>query len=80
MKNTAKNTATKNTLATAAKAAAKAPKSDAPKTKLELFGEALNKYVRAHFDCVEKKDGKVYLRKVDLGKGPVGSLSCETKE
>jgi hypothetical protein len=84
MKNTAKNTATKNTLATAAKAAAKAPKSDAPKTKLELFGEALNKYVRAHFDCVEKKDGKVYLRKVDLGKGPVDYrvelTACAAKE
>lgn len=57
----------KNSASTAAKAAV----ASAPKTKLELFGEALNKYVRTHFDCVEKKDGKVYLRKVDLGKGPV---------
>lgn len=69
MKNTAKNTAA----------------DKAPKTKLELFGESLNKFVRAHFDeCVEKKDGKVYLRKVDLGKGPVDYrielTACSAKE
>ena len=84
MKNTAKNTASKNTLATAAKAVANTPKTDAPKSKLELFGEALNKYVRSHFDCVEKKDGKVYLRKVDLGKGQVDYrvelTACAAKE
>lgn len=73
-----KNTAsTKNTLNTAAKAAAKtakAPKAPAaPLTnKIAIFGDALNKFVRANFaTCVEKKDGKVYLRNVDLGKGKV---------
>ena len=45
-------------------------KNSAPKSKIEEFGEALNKYVRANFDkVVEKKDGKVFLRGVDLGKG-----------
>jgi hypothetical protein len=47
-----------------------APKAAAPKSKIEEFGEALNKFVRANFDkVVEKKDGKVFLRGVDLGKG-----------
>jgi hypothetical protein len=45
-------------------------KNTAPKSKIEEFGEALNKFVRANFDkVVEKKDGKVFLRGVDLGKG-----------
>jgi len=43
----------------------------APLSKLELFGQSLVAYVRAHADCIEKsEDGSFYLRKVDLGKGP----------
>lgn len=44
--------------------------NNAPKSKLEMFGEALNKYVRANFENVVKREGdKVFLRGVDLGKG-----------
>ena len=84
-KNAAVATASKATAAEKTKKVATKSKSDAPKTKVELFGEALNKFVRANFEtCVEKKDGKVFLRKVDLGKGPadyrVELVAAEHKE
>lgn len=44
----------------------------APKSKFEIFGEGICKYVSDHKDCVSQVEGKQewILKAVDLGKGP----------
>lgn len=60
-------------IAQASKMSETAASNAAPKSKIELFGAALNGFVRSHFDCVEHVEGSddYFLRKVDLGNGKV---------
>lgn len=58
-------------IAQASKMSKSSASSIAAKSKIELFGEALSKFVRSHFDCVEHTAGSndYFLRNVDLGNG-----------